>query len=90
MTAIERLSGDLANIDRMLDECYDAFYDNAERFTCREMETLAEAYRRRGREGQAESLLGAHADGDEEGDWHESTYNEAGNWTGWKYQEGRA
>lgn len=53
----------------LVNEAGDAFFDNAERFTCSEIEAVAHLVRAVGQDW-ADSLVEAHAVGDDEGDSH--------------------
>jgi len=48
----------------------DAMLDNAERFSCNEIEHYADLYRAFGLDNQAIQLIDTHAAGDDEGDDH--------------------
>jgi hypothetical protein len=76
MSGIEEIPGDIENVKRMLFTCFEAFGDNAERFTCTEIETMAHAYRRFGWGEQAETLIAMHAEGDNGGDMHIPVYHD--------------
>lgn len=51
-------------------DLWEAFADNAERFSCSEIETLAGLYVALGDPDAARNLIEAHATDDEEGDAH--------------------
>lgn len=59
-----------ADTAALLSDVFNGLAENAEAFTCREIEALAEIYRLHRLDISANALVAYHADGDDEGDDH--------------------